>query len=156
MINKNQWYLNKWHYGHFIWHENYCTLLAAISSVFLGIALLIKYISVNWKNAQYLIMSLENKADVKRSRVLLLKWFHTNTETEKGEYSRLWMGNLTMCFISISYTYDNKFDLLARKKWYIRPVKLVKRMVLIVWCKLHKKQHVSAFFGKSVLKCHLT
>ena len=26
----------------------------------------------------------------------------------------------------------------------------------IVWCKLHKKQHVSAFFGKSVLKCHLT
>ena len=26
----------------------------------------------------------------------------------------------------------------------------------LVWCKLHKKQHVSAFFGKSVLKCHLT
>ena len=26
----------------------------------------------------------------------------------------------------------------------------------IVWCKLHKKQHVSAFFGKSVLKCFLT
>ena len=25
----------------------------------------------------------------------------------------------------------------------------------IVWCKLHKKQHMSAFFGKSVLKCHL-
>ena len=24
------------------------------------------------------------------------------------------------------------------------------------WRKLHKKQHVSAFFGKSVLKCHLT
>ena len=27
---------------------------------------------------------------------------------------------------------------------------------VLVWCKLHKKQHVSAFFGKSVLKCHLT
>ena len=27
---------------------------------------------------------------------------------------------------------------------------------MLVWCKLHKKQHVSAFFGKSVLKCHLT
>ena len=26
----------------------------------------------------------------------------------------------------------------------------------IVWCKVHKKQHVSAFFCKSVLKCHLT
>ena len=26
----------------------------------------------------------------------------------------------------------------------------------IVWCKLHKKQHMRAFFGKSVLKCHLT
>ena len=26
----------------------------------------------------------------------------------------------------------------------------------IDWRKLHKKQHVSAFFGKSVLKCHLT
>ena len=28
--------------------------------------------------------------------------------------------------------------------------------VHIDWRKLHKKQHVSAFFGKSVLKCHLT
>ena len=28
--------------------------------------------------------------------------------------------------------------------------------VKIDWRKLHKKQHVSAFFGKSVLKCHLT
>ena len=28
--------------------------------------------------------------------------------------------------------------------------------VWIVWCKLHKKQHMRAFFGKSVLKCHLT
>ena len=27
---------------------------------------------------------------------------------------------------------------------------------IVVWCKIHKKQHVSAFFGKSVLKCHLT
>ena len=27
---------------------------------------------------------------------------------------------------------------------------------LLDWRKLHKKQHVSAFFGKSVLKCHLT
>ena len=26
----------------------------------------------------------------------------------------------------------------------------------IDWRKLHKKQHVSTFFGKSVLKCHLT
>ena len=27
---------------------------------------------------------------------------------------------------------------------------------IVDWRKLHKKQHVSAFFGKSVLKCHLT
>ena len=32
----------------------------------------------------------------------------------------------------------------------------VYKIIVLDWRKLLKKQHVSAFFGKSVLKCHLT
>ena len=49
--------------------------------------------------------------------------------------------------ITIAYIHWNDvFSVIAQR--------LIQRWV--VWCKLHKKQHMRAFFGKSVLKCHLT